>query len=77
MKKSEFFAEIAEILGVSVEDVIEDASLEALGWDSLANVAFLGFVDEKLNLAVSPKSISACIFVRDLVSLLGVGIDTE
>jgi acyl carrier protein len=76
MKKSEFFAEVAEILGISVEGVVEEASLEALGWDSLANVAFLGFVDEKLNLTVSPKSISACVFVRDLVALVGTGIDS-
>jgi acyl carrier protein len=74
MKKSEFFAEIAEILGTSVDNVVEQASLEELGWDSLADVAFLGFVDEKFNLNPSPKSISACIFVRDLVILVGESV---
>jgi acyl carrier protein len=75
MKKSEFLSEIAEILGVSAAEVSEKTSLQELGWDSLANVSFLGFADEKFDLAVSPKAIAECVYVEDLMGLVQQSIE--
>jgi acyl carrier protein len=73
MKKSEFFADLAEILSVPINELNSDSQLQELGWDSLSSLAFIGYVDEKFGLALQPKRIAECATAEELAALFPEG----
>jgi acyl carrier protein len=72
MDKRQFFEEIESILEIDPGTISGGENLKELGsWDSMAILTFIAMVDEKLGLALDPKSLKACVTPEDLLALCG------
>jgi acyl carrier protein len=74
MRREEFLDMIGELLELPPGRLEGLEVLADLGWDSLAVVGFLGVVDERLGVVLSPEQIRNCVTPNDLAGLLGDGI---
>jgi acyl carrier protein len=70
MTKAAFLSMVEEILELPAGQLTGTEFLASFNWDSLAVVAFLGAVDEKVGVSVSPQQIRQCATVDDLANLL-------
>jgi Phosphopantetheine attachment site. len=70
MTKAEFYSEFELLLEQEPGSIQGTESLGDLsGWDSMAVLAFIAFVDSKLGETVQPAALIACHTVQDLVNL--------
>lgn len=68
--KNDFINELAVILDVSSNDLVESKPLQELeNWDSVAYLSTIVLLDDRLGLAVSPDALQSALTVGDLVVL--------
>ncbi|WP_341934947.1 acyl carrier protein [Microbacterium sp. LWO14-1.2] len=63
---------VAEILETDVADVSMADELEALGWDSLANISFIAEVDDAVGVTIGADELANAVTVADLQALVNV-----
>jgi acyl carrier protein len=68
MEKQAFLAKMAEIL--ETDSVDESRQLANGGWDSLAVLSTIAFVDEEFGFTVPPDQLNACENVGALADLI-------
>lgn len=64
---------VAEILEVEVDEVALTDELEAVGWDSLANISFIAEVDEATGVTIEADELANAKTVADLHALTRAG----
>ena len=64
---------VAEILEVEVGEVALTDELEAVGWDSLANISFIAEVDEATGVTIEADDLANAKTVADLHALVTAG----
>jgi len=71
MKTSEFLNEVEKELGQLPGTIkLNDQFRKMRYWDSLAEIAFLAMVEEKLGIQLSPEDMKKATLVQDLIDLL-------
>ena len=70
MNRTDLLTTIEDILEVPHGSVSPDSSLEALDWDSLANISFIAELDLRFGLRVDPQSLSEAATVEQLLELI-------
>lgn len=70
MTRDEALRLIEEAANADAGTVKGEETLEAISWDSLASVSFVGLVDERLGRQVDAKVLAKCRTVPDLLALL-------
>ena len=70
MIEKEFIREFEDLVEVEpgslqVTNLLADIS----GWDSMAILGFIAFADEKFGVSPSPKMITGCITLADLLAI--------
>jgi acyl carrier protein len=74
MSLQDFLSHLSEILDMPVADVQPGAKLADLeGWNSMAMVSFIAFVDEYFEKTVPVRVIASCQTIADLAALSGIG----
>src|ERR1035437_8485751 len=74
MPLQDFLSHLSEILDMPVADVQPGAKLADLeGWNSMAMVSFIAFVDEYFEKTVPVRVIASCQTIADLAALSGIG----
>ena len=68
MEKDALLELVAEIL--EVEEASATESLEDQGWDSLANLAFIAEIDERLGVQIDADELAKAVTVDDLQALI-------
>lgn len=66
----EFFAGLAEIIEIDVEQVSPELKLADFAWDSLAVVSTIALIDDVFNVMVDGQSLNKCDTVADIVALI-------
>lgn len=61
---------IAETLQVDVSNLKNDVDYRATSWDSLADLIFIGKVDEEFSKTISTETLANCRFVPEFVELV-------
>lgn len=64
---------VAEILEVEVDEVSLTDELDAVGWDSLANISFIAEVDEATGVTIEADELANAKTVADLHALTRAG----
>ncbi|MBN6190229.1 acyl carrier protein [Aneurinibacillus sp. BA2021] len=64
---------VAEILEVEVDEVALTDELDAVGWDSLANISFIAEVDEAIGVTIDADELANAKTVSDLHALTRAG----
>ena len=77
MTRDEFRIHLAEFLMHDVEEVTDSASLEDLGWDSLALLSVISIVEETWGIEIGEELINSCDSVGDLLNLIPTKLTTE
>jgi acyl carrier protein len=73
MSLQDFLSHLSEILDMPAADLQPDVKLADLeGWNSMALVSFIAFVDEYLEITLSPRAIAPCRTIADLARVGGV-----
>ena len=70
MTKDEALRLIEEAANADANTLKGEETLEAIAWDSLASVSFVGLVDERLGRQIDAKELAKCRTVPDLLALL-------
>lgn len=70
MEKKEFLAIVDEILEVDIGTTDFEGDLEAIDWDSLANLGFIAEIDSRLGVRLNAEDLAKCRSVADLYLLL-------
>lgn len=72
MTKREFLTELEDVLEVDAGSITGNEALADLeGWDSLAVMAYIAMVDEKLDVALSASKLVKSENIGDLIAMLG------
>jgi acyl carrier protein len=73
MSFEEFLSQLSDILETPAADLRPDSKLaDQAGWNSMALVSFIAFVDESLGKTLSPRVIGPCETIADLARVAGV-----
>ena len=73
MSFEEFLNHLSDVLDMPAADLKPDSKLADLeGWNSMALVSFIAFVDEFLEKTLSPRVIAPCRTIADLAVVAGV-----
>lgn len=73
MEKSQFLSSLEELIEAEPGSLSESVVLsDTPGWDSMAIMGFIAFVDEELGTNPNPSAIKACRTVGDLMKLVGI-----
>jgi len=73
MKKSEFFALVAEVLEIEPEGLSgSDAMAEIGNWDSLAVISFVAMVDREFDIIIEGERLHGAKTLDDLAMLVGL-----
>lgn len=71
MTQTEFIDQFAEILGVSPGQLTSETELASIeNWDSVAYLAAIVLIDEKLGLALRPDVLSRARTLQDVVDVV-------
>lgn len=70
MNQKEFFALLEDILEIDEGSLTPETDLQAVGWDSLADVSFIAAVDSQLGMTLDPNHLSQSKTVQDLLKLV-------
>ncbi len=75
MTKEQFLEEFSNCLGVEPGEVSEHTELATLdAWDSVAYLATMVMIDDKLGVAITPDTLVGAKTVRDIMSAAGPGL---
>jgi len=74
MTKDAFLRELETALDREPGSISTTSALEEIEWDSLAEIAFVSFADQKLGVAVVAKQVASCKTVADLIKLVGPNV---
>ena len=70
MDREEFLTSLRELLETD-SPLTGSEELSSFGsWDSMAVISFMAVVDDKWGITLSPKKISGCKTIEDLLALL-------
>ena len=73
MSFDEFRNHLSDVLDMPAEELTPEVKLADLeGWNSMALMSFIAFVDEYLEKTLSPRAIAPCRTVADLARVAGV-----
>ncbi|MGA2723357.1 MAG: acyl carrier protein [Bryobacteraceae bacterium] len=73
MTMEEFLDQFGELLEMPAGSLrAEDELSELEGWNSMAMVGFIAFVDEQFEKTLSPRLFAKCSTVADLARLAGL-----
>jgi len=61
---------VAQVLQVDAATISPDTVLEGLGWDSVAVLSTIAFIDEHYGITVSGEELSRCATIRDISGLI-------
>ena len=76
MTKNQYCVLLDEILGFASGTIKGDEELGNIpGWDSLAIMAFISMLDERLGESVPASKITSCRTVADLIALAGEKVE--
>ena len=71
MTKQQFIEELEDMLEAQRGTITEDEMLFNVdGWDSLAVITFIAFVDESLGLTLKANKIAEAKSIADLIALV-------
>lgn len=70
MEKAEFISLVEEILEVSEGTISFSDALDAVDWDSLANISFIAEIDTRFGVSLDSERLADAKLVADLHSLL-------
>jgi acyl carrier protein len=70
MTKNDMIRELSEMLEIDSKVLVDDADLSEIGWDSLANLAFMSFADSNFNVVIAPKDLSSAKSISDILNLV-------
>lgn len=70
MSKTEFVADLAEILEVEPSEVTDNFELNDSNWTSLAFISTIALIDEHYDKTVSGEKLASCKTVADLMALI-------
>jgi acyl carrier protein len=71
MNKQEFLKELEDILEIDSGTLTEDEMLyNIVSWDSLSVMAFIGFVDESLELTLDAIKVNEAESISNLIALI-------
>lgn len=69
MTKEKFIKEISDILGVGIEELNQNLTLDSFErWDSLSMLTMLDLYDE-MGLDIEVDDVEACLTINDLLKL--------
>jgi len=72
MKKNEFIRQLAEFCEFSETDFTSETKLKSIdGYDSMAIMSMIAFVDENFNMKVTATQINALTDFDSLINLIG------
>ena len=74
MDETAFLDLVAEILEVGTDEVALTDELDAVGWDSLANISFIAEVDEAIGVSIDADELANAKTVADLHALTRAGV---
>lgn len=74
MTKDAFLRELETALGRDIGSISATSSLEEIQWDSLADISFVSFADQKLAVEIAATRLAACSTVADLINLLAPNV---
>jgi acyl carrier protein len=77
MNKREFLSLLEEVIEADPGTIKGTETLEELAWDSLSVLGFIAAMDEQFGLDISPKELSKCKTVSDLMALLGDRVSAD
>lgn len=69
MTRDEFRAELAEFLMVEISEIRDDATLQQLGWDSLALLSVISLVEETWGIELTQEQLDECQTIQELLNL--------
>ena len=70
MEETELISLVEEILEADAGTIALTDSLEAAGWDSLANISFIAELDQRAGIMVDPQRLADAISAADLLALV-------
>ncbi|WP_404431827.1 acyl carrier protein [Microbacterium lacus] len=65
---------VAEILEVEASELALTDELDALGWDSLANISFIADVDTATGVTIDADKLADARTIADLHALVNTGV---
>lgn len=73
MNKTAFLRNLEDIIEIDPGSLNEQTNLADLtGWDSMAIMGFIAFVDEEIGSTPSPAALKECKTVNDLMMLVSL-----
>lgn len=71
MTQTDFIKELASVLAEDAAEIGPQTPLDSLaGWDSMGQVATVGFLDASFGVQVPPGTLQKCRQVQDLIDLV-------
>lgn len=70
MDKARVLELVAESIEVPVADLDSSLDLRAAQWDSLADLIFIGKLDEEFSLSIESDDLQSCRTAQDFVDLV-------
>lgn len=77
MEPNEFIRLVEEILEVDSGTVTVGDSLDAIDWDSLADLGFIAEIDSRFSVALNAQKLAASTTVDDLYRLVTEAVGAE
>ena len=74
MTTESFLRELEKAIDRAPGSISVSNTMDEVGWDSMAEIAFVSLVDRKLGVQLDAKQVTACKTVADLIKLLRPGI---
>lgn len=74
MKTEAFLRELETALERESGTIDVAFTLDDIGWDSLAELAFVSLADSKFGVQLEARNVAACKTVADLVKVMGSAV---
>lgn len=71
MRRKDFLLLLDEVIEAQAGTLTGAEALQDIAWDSLSVLGFIALMDERFGVAVSPKKLSKCKTVYDLIAMAG------
>ena len=70
MSETEILEILAKTLEVPSGSISTEEDLRAANWDSLADIIFIGAVDDAFDKTIDPDKLSKCVVAQDFIDLV-------
>lgn len=77
MNRKDFLLLLDEVIEAEPGTLTGAESLKDIAWDSLSVLGFIALMDERFGFEMSPKKLSKCETVNDLVALAGEQVTAD